>query len=197
MIDIKTQYSLSFINILCSSFIYPNTIHYIYLSYSLDTGNIQMLNSLLLSVSIKLADLRSCHRYYYLDDQSLTQGPFSRHQMKKWIEQNCFDSDLMIRCGDNATFIRLGNIATINNTPLQKIFETSLRDDIIDTLKELEELQYDLQKNSKTKTTKKNSPQSGHKRKSTWKLEFDKEHNTEYYFNPATGVSQWTKPEDF
>ena len=156
-----------------------------------------MLNSLLLSVSIKLADLRSCHRYYYLDDQSLTQGPFSRHQMKKWIEQNCFDSDLMIRCGDNATFIRLGNIATINDTPLQKIFETSLRDDIIDTLKELEELQYDLQKNSKTKTTKNKSPQSGHKRKSTWKLEFDKEHNTEYYFNPATGVSQWTKPEDF
>ena len=164
--------------------------------------------SVLLSLTTKLHDVGTCHRYYYLDDEKNQQGPFSRYQMRAWTEKNCFDANLQIKCGDNGVFVRLGDLASLNKQSLDTMFATSARDDVIDAINALEELQHDMMQNAKrqnetasgsTSTCKgyKGKGKEHHKRSNTWKKEFDTTHNSAYYFDTATGKSQWDRPDEF
>ena len=46
--------------------------------------------------------------WFYLDEQSTVQGPFSSEDMASWSSQSYLDSDLLIRWVTGETYVRLG-----------------------------------------------------------------------------------------
>ena len=48
--------------------------------------------------------------WFYLDEQTNVQGPFTSEDMASWRSQNYLDSDLLIRWGEGETYVRLGTL---------------------------------------------------------------------------------------
>ena len=140
----------------------------------------------LIKVAAKLSDINNSNKFYYFDDQKETQGPFSRQQMAAWTTQNCFDPSLLIRCGETGSFTRLDELSGAGEA-LQDFFSTSARDDVLLALRALGALR-DEEGTSRLKK---------HTRKSTWEKKFDSSSEHDYYYDTATGQSQWECPSDF
>lgn len=123
-------------------------------------------------------------RWYYRDQNGEVQGPFDSKQMDKWYDG--FPDDLWIRGGMKGEWVPLCDVSP-------KIFVSSVRQSAKALISVLRGIHADLEDEVATSSVKA-TPKRQHSRKSTWIKQIDHTTGHEFFYDTATGQSEWQLP---